>query len=510
MAKVSKARALRATLYASLNAFVRKVFSALAPGQTFVRSWHLEAIAYQLERLRRGEIRRLIINMPPRSLKSISASVAFPAFVLGHDPTRRIICVSYSGDLAKKHANDFRAVAEARWYQDLFFGMRIGQKDSESEIELTARGFRLATSVGGTLTGRGGDLIIIDDPLKPDDAYSEVKRTAANEWFTNTLMSRLDDKRTGAILIVMQRVHMDDLTGFVQSLSDDWTVLSLPAVAEIDEDIPISRKDLYHRKAGEALSPEREPLAVLEALKRQLGSDAFSAQYQQAPVPPGGAMVKRRWVKRYEELPLASERFLTLQSWDTASKGGPDNDWSVCTTWIVTRDKCWYLLDVWRKRVDYPELKAAVQTLTVRFRAQRILVEDTGAGTSLVQELRAKVSGIIAVRPDRDKVSRMAVVSAKFEAGQVLLPERAPWLADLEVELFAFPGSRHDDQCDSISQALSEENVRFPMRISPEAIALMSQPVPGTRFSYFHSGGGYDGSYLCRSGLRMTRKAGSR
>ena len=229
MAKVSKARALRATLYASLNAFVRKVFSALAPGQTFVRSWHLEAIAYQLERLRRGEIRRLIINMPPRSLKSISASVAFPAFVLGHDPTRRIICVSYSGDLAKKHANDFRAVAEARWYQDLFFGMRIGQKDSESEIELTARGFRLATSVGGTLTGRGGDLIIIDDPLKPDDAYSEVKRTAANEWFTNTLMSRLDDKRTGAILIVMQRVHMDDLTGFVQSLSDDWTVLSLPA-----------------------------------------------------------------------------------------------------------------------------------------------------------------------------------------------------------------------------------------------------------------------------------------
>ena len=210
---------------------------------------------------------------------------------------------------------------------------------------------------------------------------------------------------------------------------------------------------------------------MLEALKRQLGSDAFSAQYQQAPVPPGGAMVKRQWVKRYEELPLASERFLTLQSWDTASKGGPDNDWSVCTTWIVTRDKCWYLLDVWRKRVDYPELKAAVQTLTVRFRAQRILVEDTGAGTSLVQELRAKVSGIIAVRPDRDKVSRMAVVSAKFEAGQVLLPERAPWLADLEVELFAFPGSRHDDQCDSISQALSEENVRFPMRISPEAIA---------------------------------------
>ena len=133
--------------------------------------------------------------MPPRSLKSVTASVAFPAYVLGHDPTRRIICVSYSGDLAKKHANDFRAVAEAPWYRDLFPGTRIGQKDSESEIELTTRGFRFATSVGGTLTGRGGDMIIIDDPLKPDDAYSETKRNACNEWYKNTLSSRLDDKR---------------------------------------------------------------------------------------------------------------------------------------------------------------------------------------------------------------------------------------------------------------------------------------------------------------------------
>ena len=203
-------------------------------------NWHLEAIAYQLERVRRGEIKRLIINMPPRSLKSVTASVAFPAFVLGHDPTRRIICVSYSGDLAKKHANDFRAVLEARWYRELFPGTRIGQKDSETEIELTARGFRLATSVGGTLTGRGGDLIIIDDPLKPDDAHSETKRNAANEWFKNTLLSRLDDKRTGAIIIVMQRVHMDDLTGFVTSQSDEWQVLNLPAIAEVDEVIPIS------------------------------------------------------------------------------------------------------------------------------------------------------------------------------------------------------------------------------------------------------------------------------
>ena len=216
---------LRKFLHTNFNAFVEKAFSTLAPGQIFVPEWHLKAIAYQLERVRRGENRRLIINLQPRSLKSIMASVAFPAFVLGHDPTSRIICVSYSADLAKKHANDFRAVFEALWYQSLFPNTRIGNKDTKLGIQTTRRGFRLATSVGGTLTGRGGEIIVIDDPLKPDDAYSETKRNAANEWFRTTLISRLDDKRTGAIVIVMQRVRMDDLTGFVRSLSDEWTVL---------------------------------------------------------------------------------------------------------------------------------------------------------------------------------------------------------------------------------------------------------------------------------------------
>jgi hypothetical protein len=201
-------RTFHALLRTDFRAFVHKVFNSLSPGQTYIPTWNVEAIAYQLERVRRGEIRRLIINMPPRSLKSIAASVAFPAFVLGRDPSRRIICVSYSGDLAKKHSNDFRAVIESPWYRAAFPKTRIGSfKNTENEIEFTARGFRMATSVGGTLTGRGGDIIVIDDPLKPDDAMSESKRSAANQWFSNTLLSRLDDKRTGAIVVVMQRVH---------------------------------------------------------------------------------------------------------------------------------------------------------------------------------------------------------------------------------------------------------------------------------------------------------------
>jgi hypothetical protein len=225
-------RLYQALLRNDFRAFLEKSFRTLSPGDRYVWDWHIGAIAWQLERVRRGEVKRLIINMPPRSLKSMTASVAWPAFILGRDPTQRIICVSYSGELARKFSNDFRALINSPWYRSLFPWTRVGlYKDSEVEIELSKRGFRLATSVGGTLTGRGGDIIIIDDPLKPDDIHSEVKLATPNLWYANTLLSRLDDKRTGAIVVVMQRVHMYDLTGFLLEQSDEWEVLSLPAIA---------------------------------------------------------------------------------------------------------------------------------------------------------------------------------------------------------------------------------------------------------------------------------------
>ena len=195
-------------------------------------------------------------------------------------------------------------------------------------------------------------------------------------------------------------------------------------------------------------------------------------------------MIKRHWVRRYDRLPPKPRWATVLQSWDTASKGGPQNDYSVCTTWILTKDRKWYLAHVWRDRVDYPGLKASVVSLAREWRPHRILVEDSSAGTALVQELRSSISGIIAVQPDRDKVSRMAVASAKIEAGEVFLPERAPWLPDLEAELFVFPGSRHDDQCDSISQALQEANTSFVHFITPELLAQLSQhPLKGRPYS---------------------------
>ena len=208
-------------------------------------------------------------------------------------------------------------------------------KNTEAEIATTAGGFRLSTSTEGTLTGRGGDLIIIDDPLKPIDALSDTRRERANEWFRNTLLSRLDDKVHGSIVIVMQRVHLDDLTGNLIRSSDEWELLELPAIAEERQVVRIGagKRDVHVREIGDVLHPEREPIEALEKLRNQLGSDNFAGQYQQRPVPPGGAMVKRVWLRRWEQLPTNARK--VIQSWDTASKDGAQNDYSVCTTWVV-------------------------------------------------------------------------------------------------------------------------------------------------------------------------------
>ena len=209
--------------------FIGKCFETLAPGSPFYMNWHIYALAYQLEQVRLGKIRRLIVNMPPRSLKSIVSSVAFPAFVLGHNPTERLIAASYGADLAIKHSNDFRAILNSPWYRRLFPGTQISRiKNTEFEVVTTRSGFRLATSIDGTLTGRGGNIVIVDDPLKPIDALSDSKREAVNNWFSNTLLSRLDDKRTGAIIVVMQRLHTDDLTGTLLRSSNDWNCAQPP------------------------------------------------------------------------------------------------------------------------------------------------------------------------------------------------------------------------------------------------------------------------------------------
>ena len=442
---------LREGLRQDLVTFTHRCFQTVAPGERFAPNWHLAAIAHKLDQVRRGEIRRLIIAMPPRSLKSICASVALPAFVLGHDPARKVICVSYSDSLAGKHADDCRRVMASPWYQDAFPSTRI-TRSTASEIVTTRRGVRLTTSIGGTLTGRGGNLIIVDDPMKAQDAMSESAREAVKSWFGGTLLSRLDNKETDAIVVVMQRVHVDDLAGHLIA-GGGWDVLTLPAIAEVDEHIALGRGRVHHRRICEALHSKRESKATLEALKAEIGSLAFSAQYQQAPVPDGGNLIRREWLRYYDAPPERRAGDLLLLSWDTAMKASETADYSVCTVWLL-RDEAHYLLDLVRERLDFPDLKRQAMALHERWGPRATLVEDKGSGTSLLQELQLAGLPAIPFRSASDKVMRMHGQSVRFEAGSVYLPKAAPWLEELLTELLAFPAGRHDDQVDSISQAL--------------------------------------------------------
>ena len=342
------------------------------------------------------------------------------------------------------------------WYQNLFPTRLASLKQSLQEFLTTENGFRLATSVGGVLTGRGADFIIIDDPLKPDEALSQTQRKAANDWFDHTLYSRLNDKRTGRIIIIMQRLHEDDLVGHVLE-QENWDLVRLPAIAEEEETHFISSPFGTHtvrRKIGEALHAEREPLEVLEHLRRTLGEYNFAGQYQQQPAPLGGGMVKAEWFKSYVPGEEPSHFDLVFQSWDTANKSTELSDFSVCTTWGRKKKKL-YLLDVVRKKMDYPDLKRMLREQSERFRPTNILIEDKASGTQLIQELIGEnIYGVTRYEPTMDKVMRLHSVTSTIENGFVYIPTEAVWLAAYLHELTTFPSGKYDDQTDSTSQAL--------------------------------------------------------
>ena len=261
--------------------FVARCFPDLNPQAKLAMNWHLEVIAAKLMEVRQGRIKRLIINLPPRHLKSLMASIAFPAWCLGHDPSAQILCVSYAQDLADKLARDCRSIMMSPWYRRIFPTRLATQRQAVQEFVTTRQGYRLATSTGGVLTGRGADIIVIDDPLKPEEALSQAQRKAANEWFDHTLYSRLNDKQHGAIVIVMQRLHEDDLVGHVLA-QEPWEVLSFPAIAEADEVHRIETiwgPRCIRRRQCEALHPEREPLQILAGIRRTLGEYNFAGQY---------------------------------------------------------------------------------------------------------------------------------------------------------------------------------------------------------------------------------------
>jgi predicted phage terminase large subunit-like protein len=438
--------------------FLERSFYELKPGARLHLGKYIEVMASKLEACRQGKIKRLIINLPPRHLKSHAASVAFVAWLLGHDPSLNIICVSYGKDLADDMARRCRTLMNSAFFKELFPTRLATDRQALDNFGTTANGSRIATSVGGVLTGRGADFIIIDDPLKPDEALSDTQRPAVNGWLDNTLLSRLDDKGKGCIIIVMQRLHQDDLVGHVME-QEKWDVVSFPAIAEEDESFLIENafgKKLFIRRAGDLLDPSRESLVTLGNIRKSLGDYNFSAQYQQNPVPKGGNVIKTEWLRYCDPNSWPKHFTFTLLSLDTANKASELNNYSVGTIWGYYRDH-FYLRHVMRKRLEYPDLKREVTALVKEFGVSKILIEDKASGTQLIQDLRRDgLLGIEAYEPpsNMDKHMRLRAQTTAFEEGRVILPLAAPWLDLFVKELTGFPGGKYSDQVDSTSQAM--------------------------------------------------------
>lgn len=449
--RIALQRAMDAACRQRFDLFLRRVMATVSPGVAFVPNWHLEAMAEHLHACARGDITRLIINLPPRMLKSTLVSVAWPAWLLGHEPTRRMMAASYAQSLATKHSTDCRLVMQSAWYQRAFPKTRLSDDQNEKDrFVTTARGHRLAVSVGGAAVGEGGTVLIVDDPLNPLQAHHRTQREAANAWFDHSFATRLDDKQRGAIVVVMQRLHAEDLSGYLLA-KGGWDHLCLPAIAPTRMTLGCGQWR-YTRCEGEVLHPAREPLALLEQTRRELGSANFAAQYQQAPVNEHAAVIPTRWFPRYRR---AAEQGQVVQSWDTGIKAGAQHDASVCLT-VRRHAEGHDVLEIREVRLEYPALKRLMLAQAEAWQPEAILVEDKGSGQSLLQDLRHASSWPwLAQLPQGDKLTRLMRVSPMLEAGQVRLPDDAPWLADFLRQLQAFPHAEHDDMVDALSQYLN-------------------------------------------------------
>jgi predicted phage terminase large subunit-like protein len=353
----------------------------------------------------------------------------------------------------------------------LFGRSRLNPKKStETEFETTQRGYRLATSVGGTLTGRGGDLLIVDDPIKANDANSEVALTGADEWFHNTALSRLDCADSIAI-VTMQRLHQKDLSGIL--IEKGWPHLAMPAVATQTQIYAIGKNEIYTRPVGEILQPQRDTAETTEAIRRGFASRLWiwEAQYQQDPTPAEGNIIKAEWLHRYDFRPGQREFRHVVLACDPAGKNGVRNDYTAIVICGFDDKKEVYILHVARGHWTINQMRNRIKLLADQWNVNRLIIEDTASGMGLIQLLRDDGLNVMGSRPQGDKQSRLERHQALFADGRILLPKEASWSATFETELLAFPNAGNDDQVDALVLFLDwlPKAMRYTI---PDAIGL--------------------------------------
>ncbi len=427
--------------------FVDFIFQYYYKKKFIWKEFHFR-IVHALIRVLLGRTTRLIINMPPRYGKTELIKL-FIAWTFGAYPQSRYIYTCYSARLAGTITQQIRDVCGSEQfhqiYKNFFLSADCRAKNNFGSSEL---GGVYSDGSGGSLTGIGAGalsdkfsgFIAVDDPIKPLDAAAKSRVALENviEWFQGTLQSRVNSPST-PIIVIMQRLHQRDLSGWIIDGGDDeeWEHVKIPVFDSNNDPIWTEK---HNRQKLEKMQ-EKNPYV-------------FSGQYMQRPTPKSGGIVKKSWVKRYEVAPAEYVRI--IQSLDTAYKASKLNDPSVITTWLETDLGRYYLIDVFRFRAEYPELKRHVKSKYAEFNPSAVLIEDKSSGQSLIQELREETGiEVIPIMPCGDKETRMSTASSVYEAGLVYHPESAPWLPAFESELFTFPLSSHDDQVDSTSQLLN-------------------------------------------------------
>jgi len=435
----------------SFSKFFKQAWNIIDPGLKKKWNWHIDLISEYLEAAANKEIQKLIINIPPRSLKSNLCTVAFPAWLLAIRPDERIMCASYSSNLAIKHSVDSRLIIESDWYKRTFPNTILSSdQNTKHKFQTTERGQRVATSVGGSATGDGGNYLISDDYLNPKMAMSKTERNSSNDWMDQTWSSRKNDPKTAVEIVVMQRLHTDDVCG---RSGDDWQE------AENDQVITFPSGKIKTRIKGELLHTDRVGINEVADFKNRLGSYGYASQQQQRPAPQGGGIVKIDWFRRYKTPPALQSDHKIIFSVDSANKDKDLNDPSVIQVWQINREN-YYLIFQWKERVIYPDLKHTLTTMIEKYRPNQVLIEDKASGQQLLQDLRRDTH--FPVKPmepsgQGDKIVRMSNESPVIESGSCWLPESAPWLFDYEYELQNFPNAEHDDQVDATSQFLRHQ-----------------------------------------------------
>lgn len=506
----------------SLRDYIKGAWSVVEPKTPYVDNWHIDAMCDHLTAVSTGEIRYLIINIPPRHMKSLSVSVFWPTWEWTWRPETRWLTSSYGAGLATRDALKSRRLIQSNWYQENWGKVfqLTGDQNQKTRYENNRTGYRIATTVGGTGTGEGGDRILVDDALKQGDAHSEARRVAANEWWDQTMSTRGNDPKTAAWIVMGQRLHEQDLPGYILERmrrdEDDYELLIIPAEYEPTLYVTLLGLDVEanqyqtslgwndpRTEPGELLWPERFSRDDIDKLKRKLGSMGTAAQLQQIPAPAEGALFRDEWWRfwipkgaklppvrlklsdgTYHEAPmveLPDDLEELLQSWDMSFKDLKESDYVVGGVW-GKKGADRFLLDQDRRRMDIVETLKAVRSMSANWpRALTKLVEDKANGPAVVGLLRSEIPGLIEVTPQGSKVSRANAVIPTIESGNVYLPHPhvAPWVYDYLKEFRFFPVGANDDQVDQTTQALArwlpnpddeEPTSSAPNVITPEQI----------------------------------------